>query len=62
MVSGFNPHQLDEIRHASLARILCDNTDLEFVQRQPFLEADKESNPLTDCSYIPYVDLNPFKY
>ncbi len=53
--------QLNEIKKANLARLVCDNSDLDFVQRNPLLEANEYSNPLVDCKTLPYVDLTVFR-
>jgi len=60
-ITGFKPNQLQEIRWASLARLICDNTDLYFVQRDPLFEANKKTNPLVDCNKLPYVDLTKWQ-
>jgi len=60
-VNGFTLNQLNEIRRASMARILCDNSDLAFVQRIVFLEANEETNPLIDCQQLYNVNYNEWK-
>jgi peroxidase len=58
----FTPRQLSEIRKSLLARLLCDNLDITFVQKWPFLVANYENNELIDCNDIPRVDLSAWKY
>ena len=60
----FTIQQLENIRNASMARILCDNTDIGQVQPQAFrLETSSRHNiqrPCTDLANIPKVDLGLF--
>lgn len=63
-VTGFTMEQLDEIRHSSLARVLCDNNQrLFFVQGKAFSPATGKSgdNPLVDCDLLPMINLEVFK-
>lgn len=54
---AFTPSQLSEIKHASLARIICDNSDsIERTQPLAFLRPS-EWNPKVSCEQIPWVDL-----
>jgi hypothetical protein len=54
----FTPGQLNEIKKSSMARILCDNSDLKFVQKLTMLYPNEEYNQYTDCQNILMVDLN----
>jgi len=63
---SFSADQLDEIRKVSLARLICDNT--EIPQIQPLvMRLPNKSNPLTRCDSsllfkgIPKVDLSVFE-
>ena len=59
--SSFSPQQLEEIRKSSLARIICDNSDvIPSVQLFPMLPHDDETNPKTPCSKIPSMNLKHF--
>ena len=59
--SSFTSAQLEEIRKASLARLICDNSDdIPEVQIFPMLPADEETNPRTECNKIPSMDLKNF--
>ncbi|KAG7309805.1 hypothetical protein JYU34_004307 [Plutella xylostella] len=64
MAHSFTPDQLKEIKKASMARLICDNTDgVQFIQRKAF-EVESAYNPKCRCddySAIPYVDLTPWK-
>lgn len=54
---AFSPDQLSEIKHASLARIVCDNSDaIERIQPLAFLRPTNW-NPKVNCEQIPWVDL-----
>lgn len=54
---AFTPSQLSEIKHASLARIICDNSDtIERIQPLAFLRPS-EWNPKISCDQIPWIDL-----
>lgn len=54
---AFTPSQLSEIKHASLARIICDNSDnIERTQPLAFLRPT-EWNPKIPCEQIPWIDL-----
>ncbi|CAH0766110.1 unnamed protein product [Bemisia tabaci] len=58
--SSFTPDQLKEVRKATLARIICDNTDLiDTVQLWPMVLPDHEINPRVPCKsgIIPTMDL-----
>ncbi|XP_044592402.1 chorion peroxidase [Cotesia glomerata] len=48
--SSFTLHQLNELRKARLARLICDNTDLvDSIQLYPMVLADHEVNPRVPC-------------
>jgi len=59
--SRFTLDQLGQIKSASMARILCDNLDIYFIQQWPFLVANKDYNKLLDCKQIARVNLAPWK-
>jgi hypothetical protein len=59
--SELNIEQLNEIRKAKFARVLCDNSDeLVTVQLFPMLAADPVSNPRVECQELPPLDLHKF--
>ncbi|KPJ13122.1 Chorion peroxidase [Papilio machaon] len=64
MPHSFTPEQLKEIKKASMARLICDNTDgVSYVQRKAF-EMESVHNPkysCTDYDAIPFVDLTAWK-
>ncbi|XP_075976123.1 salivary peroxidase/catechol oxidase-like [Anticarsia gemmatalis] len=64
MPHSFTTDQLKEIKKASMARLICDNTDgVHFVQRKAF-EVETPYNPKFHCddyNNIPYVDLTAWK-
>lgn len=54
---AFTPNQLAEIKHASLARIICDNSDgIDRTQPLTFLRPS-EWNPKVPCETLPWIDL-----
>jgi len=62
--SRFSLPQLDSIRDTSMARILCDNTDIDTVQPFAFrTDASRGVNQQLACSnaQIPSLDLNLWK-
>ena len=60
-LTRFTPMQLDEIRKVSLARILCDNVELEEIQQNPFLLPHPQTNPLMSCKDIESVSMEAWK-
>ncbi|CAG9580052.1 unnamed protein product [Danaus chrysippus] len=63
MPHSFTPDQLKEIKKATIARLICDNTDVEFVQKKAF-EIESTYNPKLSCEdtiSIPHVDLTAWK-
>ncbi|XP_077861561.1 peroxidasin homolog [Saccoglossus kowalevskii] len=57
----FSQAQLAEIKKASLARIICDNTDIDQVQRDVFLIPDV-SGGLVTCNDIEGIDLSAWTH
>jgi len=57
----FTPEQLDEIRKTSMARIMCDNTDITRAQPLMF-RVPGEGNDFESCSSgaIPKLNLDVF--
>ncbi|XP_049853246.1 chorion peroxidase-like isoform X2 [Schistocerca gregaria] len=56
--------QLQQIRHVTLARVLCDNLDtIDTVQPFVFLAADNDRNRHVPCHswHIPKLDLSPWR-
>ena len=56
--------QLDAIRKVTMARIVCDNTDLGETQPNIFRTEDNSGNKMTVCSdttTIPELDMAPFR-
>ncbi|RNA08410.1 chorion peroxidase, partial [Brachionus plicatilis] len=52
--------QLNEIRHANAARLICDNTNLKDVQKFPFLMPNYRFNSYVSCKELPEVSLRPW--
>ena len=57
----FSLEQLDEIRKVSMARIICDNTDILETQPLVFMTNDQTGNRVTSCNNIPEMNLNVFR-
>ncbi|XP_077991679.1 uncharacterized protein LOC144445911 [Glandiceps talaboti] len=55
------PAQLAEIKKSSLARIICDNTDITEVQEDVFMKPG-EQGPLVSCDDIEAMDLKPWTH
>ncbi|PAV79596.1 hypothetical protein WR25_00311, partial [Diploscapter pachys] len=56
---AFTDAQLEQIKKASLSRIICDNADnFELIQQDAFLLAGSQ---LTPCSKLAKVDLSPWR-
>ncbi|KAK8405843.1 hypothetical protein O3P69_001963 [Scylla paramamosain] len=61
--SSFTPKQLASIKQASLARIICDNSDhVKNIQLYPMVLQDPRLNPRMSCksALIPHIDLTPW--
>ncbi|XP_049964849.1 peroxidase-like isoform X2 [Schistocerca serialis cubense] len=56
----FTEGQIKEIKKASIARLMCDHTGVQKIQKQAFLQISKR-NSLVDCRHIPAVDLSAWK-
>ena len=62
--TGFTIEQLDQIRHSSLAKVICDNTDdVRRIHAKVFVDrnAPGANNPVVDCDDLPFMDLTVFK-
>ncbi|KAG4075838.1 hypothetical protein HA402_003664 [Bradysia odoriphaga] len=58
---AFSRSQLSEIRKASIARLICDNSNhIGSIQPKAFLRVSK-TNELVSCAEIPVVDLSQWK-
>ncbi|KAI5634234.1 peroxidase domain-containing protein [Phthorimaea operculella] len=63
MPHSFTSEQLQQIKKASMARLVCDNSDVKFVQKRAF-EMETSYNPKCSCddyTAIPKVDLTAWK-
>ena len=53
----FTPDQIQEIQRASLAKIICDNSDdIEEIQPSAMLK-ENPNNPKKKCNQLPSMDL-----
>lgn len=57
-LSLFTAEQLAQIRLTSFARIICDNTNIQEVQLNPFLQSTPEGR--SACSVLPGIDFTPW--
>ncbi|CAH3927903.1 unnamed protein product [Pieris brassicae] len=64
MPHSFTPEQLKELKKASMARLICDNTEgVKYIQKKAF-EVESQYNPKYSCEdyeNIPHVDLTAWK-
>ncbi|CAG9836264.1 unnamed protein product [Diabrotica balteata] len=61
VASGLNAAQLNEIRKASISRLLCDNAySIQAMQPRGF-QRISQSNPVVPCDTLPTVDLSLWK-
>uniref|UniRef100_A0A182S7Z3 Uncharacterized protein n=1 Tax=Anopheles maculatus TaxID=74869 RepID=A0A182S7Z3_9DIPT len=59
---GFDGRQLQELRKATIARLLCDNTEgLARMQHNAFFLPDDDQNRPVPCSELPEVRLEPWR-
>ncbi|XP_046365209.2 peroxidase-like protein 3 [Haliotis rufescens] len=58
---GFTSGQLPEIRRMRFAKILCRNSGVKSIQRDPFTVYSKESNPMIPCNDLPTIDLTKWR-
>lgn len=59
--TGFNSDQLKEIKKASLAKIICDNSDAIYrIQRMAMLK-EGSGNKRMPCAQLPYADLSKWR-
>ena len=61
--SRFSPAQLNSLRETSMARLICDNTDIKEVQPLAFKVDDGRVNSKISCDNLnmPHVDLSLWK-
>lgn len=52
----FSEDQLGEIRKTTMSRILCDNVEMNYIQKNPFLKGDLQLNPLINCELVDDLD------
>ncbi|XP_071090525.1 salivary peroxidase/catechol oxidase-like [Haliotis cracherodii] len=56
---GFTKEQRDQLKKVTLARIICDNTDIRRIQENVFMKPGTD-NPRVSCSDIPRMDMTKF--
>lgn len=59
-LTRFNLGQLDEIRHITMATIMCNSLQLEFIQERAFFKANTQTNILVRCNQIRQLNLAMF--
>lgn len=57
----FTYKQLDQIRRVTLARVICDNVDVNYLQKNVFLKADFQTNPLISCYNVHKMDYSVWR-
>ena len=59
---GFSNSQLEELRKASLARVICDNNaDITRLQPRVMRRPDKFQNKIDFCDSLPFIDLSKWR-
>nr|XP_023026402.1 peroxidase-like [Leptinotarsa decemlineata] len=56
----FTREQLKEIRKASISRLMCDNSNIKYMQRKGFVRIS-QGNPLENCGELPSINLSLWK-
>lgn len=60
--TAFDIEQLNEVRKTSLARVICNNFDLNFVQPNVFFQPRAlKKNERISCNKVPDIDLSNWK-
>lgn len=59
-VEGFSSAQLQEIRKVKLAKIMCENLDVDPIQRDVF-HVPSPSNPWETCSSLPGINFSAWR-
>ncbi|KAL0965594.1 hypothetical protein UPYG_G00283330 [Umbra pygmaea] len=57
----FTPSQRSALLNASLSRIICDNTGITQVTRDPFRVPDRQANRLVNCNSFPSLNLQAWR-
>lgn len=57
----FTPAQLSEIRKVTMARIICDNTNINQIPLDVFQKTNPTTNPETNCNTLPEMDLSEWE-
>ncbi|XP_061167630.1 peroxidasin-like [Saccostrea echinata] len=59
--TGFTIKQLSAIRRMSLAKIMCNNLDIERIQQRVMFLPSEEFHPRAECSEIPDLDFSAWQ-
>ncbi|XP_033762656.1 uncharacterized protein LOC117344118 [Pecten maximus] len=59
--TGFTSAQLKQIKKMTLAKIICRNMKLKWIQKNVFRKVDEVSNPLVKCKSLKKMNLNKWK-
>jgi hypothetical protein len=54
----FTKDQLESIRHVSMARVLCKNVGIDFLQTRAFFVANRDWNQFAECAELPSLDIS----
>ena len=57
----FTPDQLYQIRKASMSRVICENSDIEYLQKNAFRRENYQTNPLINCDYLDELSLEAWR-
>ena len=59
-MTHFNLTQINEIRKIKIAKIICDNLDINTIQVNPFSMPDPITNPIVSCDEFPDINYSLF--
>ena len=61
-VTHFDKVQINEIQKITIAKLICDNIDINTIQMNPFLIPNNQSNVMINCESIPAFNYSLFAF